>query len=239
MRVEPLKKYRRPKYPGFGENIQLSKILISRGKHKAIIAAVVAISGTLTGCGPSGGLSMPTPEEMTRLSGMPAPSNEMWLPTQGMYLSDQEIMQVLQEEAAMWGISFDVKPDAIIKYLDVVMNPELYNEEKKIGVEIVHPDELNKLYKASSDTEGHTDEAYTDEAYDGKCIDDENVDEEYIDLITHGLVVKGSLEDDQTADLFLIASCDELYNVDYREYEDNLREAFRQFIERLQAEGTI
>lgn len=180
MQVEPLLTYRKPKYPRIGEGV-LPNFLLSRNRNKALIAAMMAVSLSLAGCGVkiAGGLM---PEE---------------------FFSEQEIIQILQNEAEGLGVSFEDGQGTAVKHfgLDIIL--DLYNEEKQVGVAVIDRGQASELYG----TDG------------------------WEKIYESGLAAQGSLEDGQNVDFFLTTEYLETYT------EENLRQAFREFIEWLQAEG--
>ena len=193
MKVEPLVTYRKPKYPLIGEKIKPNNaFFLSRSKNMALIATVIAASGTLTGCNAHIGATAGAP---------PVPS----------YLSEQEVIQILQYEAEELGISFDSTKDTVIKYLDNDIALDLYNEEHQIGVAVVERKQINIPYTFLKDSgeENTVENAYT------ICMS-----------------AKGNLEDEQPVNFFLSS---EIAEYD----EEDLRQAFREFIEWLQLEGII
>jgi len=190
MKVEPVFIYRRPKYPRIGEDIQSSNVFFSRNKNAVLVAAMIAVSSTLAGCDAPFG----------RTQGSPPPPK---------YLSEQEIIQILQYEAEELGVSFDSKQDTIIKLFnsDIEIALDLYNEEKQIGVAIVDRSQANDLITTGAQVDTS-------------------------DMRTSGTIAEGILEDEQPVNFFLASDIAE-----YR--EDDLRQAFREFIEWLQSEGII
>ncbi|MCL2678614.1 MAG: hypothetical protein FWE85_06140 [Clostridiales bacterium] len=182
MKVEPLLTYRKPKYPRREEGLP-PHLLLAKNKSKALIAAMLAVSTSLSGC-------------IVSFSGKP-PSPD--------YLSEADIIQILQNEAAALGISFENGRDTTVRYsgLDIVL--DLYNEEKQVGVAVVDRVQANELYR----TDG------------------------WEEIYSSGLAAQGSLEDEKTLDFFLTSEYLEEYHA------ENLRQAFREFIEWLQSEGII
>ncbi|MCL2677967.1 MAG: hypothetical protein FWE85_02815 [Clostridiales bacterium] len=180
MQVEPLLAYRRPRYPRRNEGVP-PHLLLAKNKSKALIAAMLVVSTSLTvGC-------------ISRLQGIDVPD----------YLSEADIIQILQNEAAALGISFENGQNIVTRYsgLDIIL--DLYNEEKQVGVAVINENQAAAL-------------DYRNELYDGR-----------------GITAKGSLEDEQSVDFFLTSEYIEKYNA------ENLRQAFREFIEWLQSEGII
>ena len=204
MKVEPLLKYRRPKYPRIGEGIPPSNAFLS--KNAAIIAATIAISGALSGCLP--GQPPPPNNSIPGLAGAPPQPPPLY------YLSEQEIIQILKYEARDMGIALDSKQAIAIKYSDIDITLDLYNEEKQIGAAVLDMGKLNQLHNQVDKS-----------SYDPN-------DPKISNISKKGAVVKGSLEDEQPVDVFLASKI-----LNYR--EDDLRQAFREFIEWLQSEGII
>ena len=194
MKVESVSAYRRPKYPCLGERIQPFNASLSRSKSATLIAAILAASGALAGC---------EDPPITAIAGdIVAPR----------YLSEQEILQILQYEAEALGITFDDQQDTVIRYAELDVALDLYNEEKQFGVAVVEEEQRRELYEALYNA------------------DEQDVIE---GLYAGGIAAKGSLEDaEQPVDFFLTADISE-YN------EDTLRQSFREYIEWLQAEGVI
>jgi len=213
MKVEPLLTYRRPKYPRREEGVPPTFLLASH-KSKALIAAMLAFSLSLAGCG----ITAPAPPTQENPGGQGGevvkPPDDPWagvelggvMPVR--FLSEADIIQILQSEAAALGVSFESGQSTVTRYsgLDVVL--DLYNEEKQVGVAVIDRHQANEL------TEIH--------GWD------------YVkDMYRSGMAEKGSLEDDKTADFFLTSTyLDEYSGAD-------LRQAFRDFIEWLQSEGVI
>ena len=192
MKVEPIVTYRQPKYPCAGEKINTTNVFLPRCKNAALIAAVIAASGTLTGC---------RAPVSVMAGAMPAPN----------YLSEQEMIQILQYEAEELGISFYSAQGKVIKYFDNDIALDLYNEECQIGVAVVDKTQGNSLYESLRDAD------------EPGLLDGMNAG---------GVSAKGSLEDEQPVNFFLAS---EIAEYD----EENLRQAFREFIEWLQSEGII
>ncbi|MCL2817130.1 MAG: hypothetical protein FWD39_01925 [Clostridiales bacterium] len=195
MQVEPLLTYRKPKYPRLAEGVP-PHFLLPRNRSKALIAAMLVISSTLAGCGtndpgrPGGGGVF--------LGGVP--------PREPRLLSEAEIIQILQNEAEARGIAFERWLDIPVKYSDLDIILDLYNEEKRVGVAVIDRGQANELRGTDA----------------------------WENIRGSGMAAQGSLEDEQTVDFFLTSEY-------IREYydEENLRQAFREFIEWLQAEGII
>ena len=117
MKVEPILKYSLPKYPQIHEFSQ--KYLVSRPKNKTLIAALMAVSGTLSGC---------YPFFPAVLSGVPA---------EPPFISEQEMIQIFQYEAEKLGITFDKREDVFFNYYDANINLDLYHTEKQIGIAVI------------------------------------------------------------------------------------------------------
>jgi|GEM_PF-1733836 len=146
MKVEPIRTYRRPNYPCIGEKIYPTNPFRSRGKNAALVAAMIAVSGALTGCDTSYDISggIPPTEDNTSFveyGGVP-PAAE--------YLTEQEILQILTYEAENLGVAFDRPQDTVVKYFDHDIALDLYNEESQIGVAVVDQSQSNNLYETLS-----------------------------------------------------------------------------------------
>jgi len=202
MKVEPVLTYRQPKYPRMGEDIQPYNVF---SKNTAIITAMLVISGALAGCGSIDENNLSS--SPIQLAGAPLP------PPPSIYLPEQEIIQILQYEAENLGVVFDSEQDTTIKYADIDIALDLYNEEKQLGVAILNPAEVNQVYEALKNT---------------------TMLDVCIDMHKNGATVEGNLEDGQSVD-FLMAAAGTIRKHDV----DDLRQAFREFIEWLQAEGII
>ena len=129
MKVEPILNYNLPKYPQIHEFSQ--KSLIYSPKNKTLIAALMAVSGTLSGCFPF------------VLAGEPA------MPP---FISEQEMIQIFQYEAKKLGIIFDKREDVFINYYDTNINLDLYNTEKHIGIAVI---DQTQAYEITQKTENY------------------------------------------------------------------------------------
>ncbi|MCL2817129.1 MAG: hypothetical protein FWD39_01920 [Clostridiales bacterium] len=178
MQVEPLLTYRKPKYPRLGEGVP-PNLLLSSKKSKVLLAVMIAASLSLTACG--------------------APPYDFIL------LSEAEILQILQNEAERLGVAFESRQDAAVKYSDLDIILDLYNEEKQVGVAVIDRGQANELRGTDA----------------------------WENIRGSGMAAQGSLEDGQNVDFFLTSEYIREYN------EEDLRQAFREFIEWLQAEGII
>ena len=196
MKVKPLATYRQPKYPRMGEQIEPANSALSRNKQAALVAAILAVSGTLTGCGTA----------VSQVLGGPAGA-----PPMRQYLSEQEIIQILQYEAETLGVSLGEAQGKVVKYFDNDVALDFHDEGRQFGVAVIDRTESTSLYESL------------------KMADEQNC----IDSIrAGGTLAEGSLEDEQPVNFFLVSDIDE------RE-EEQLRQTFREFIEWLQSEGII
>ena len=165
MRVEPVLKYREPDYPRIGEGAPLSPVY--RLKNKALIAAMVAASGALSGCLEGGIFGVAT-------SGIPMVN----------YFSEQEIIQILLDEAGKQGVTFSERQDIIAKYRDLDIILDLYNDEKQIGAAVIDRTQANEFQS-------------------GEIING---------LYNGGIKVRGSLDSGQPVDFFLASEYIEDYS---------------------------
>jgi len=199
MRVEPIYTYRRPKYPRIDEVTKPVHAYLFRRKNTAFIAAIVALSGALAGCGSVNNIG----DDMVETGGPAMPELSM--------LTEQEIVQILKYEAEEMGVSFENRNDLVVKFLNVEITLDLFNEEGQVGAAAAKGDEEWNLYDV--------------------LIEDNRWDI-FSDINSSGLATKGLLEDGQPIDLYLVANSQDTD-------EDDLRQNFREFIEWLQSEGVI
>ena len=136
MKVKPLMTYRRPKYPRLGERIEPPSSVLSKGKHAALVAAIMAVSGTLAGCNTV--ISPP----FGALTGAP-PIRQPF--------SEQEMIQILQYEAEDLGISFSATENTVIKYFGHDIALDLYDEDRQFGVAVVEAEERKRLFESLRD----------------------------------------------------------------------------------------
>ena len=130
MKVEPVLNYCSPKYPQIHEISQIPSL--SRLKNKTLIAALITVSGTLSGCFPFFPFAT---------AGDPAPP---------LFISEQEVIQIFQYEAEKLGITLDKREDIFINYYDTNINLDLYNTGKRIGIAVI---DQTQAYKISQKTE--------------------------------------------------------------------------------------
>ena len=128
MNVEPVFVYRRPGYPTIEESIQLQCGFFP--KTKALVAAMLVISGSLPGCVFAGGMREYRP------------------------VPKQELIQLLQYEAEKFGVALDHENNPVVSYpnANVDFTLDLYDREKRIGAALIDRTRQASLYNENNNS---------------------------------------------------------------------------------------
>ena len=149
MKVEPILEYSLPKYPRKGEISPLPGAFLPKNKRKALLGAVLAVSGTLNGC------FIIDPFVTTGVPPMPD------------LLTEEQIIQILQYEAEGLGLNFTRRDDAFVNYSDFSVNLDLYNDEKNVGVAVVDQSQGYDIYNKNKNPDLYKKGVRADGTFEG------------------------------------------------------------------------